>query len=278
MPAYQPENFWQKAHSAVDESAVKAGTGVRHVGGGANDLEAEALYVLREVNMHRILRKCAPPARPAIFELGSGGGYWVRFFAQMQPAAYVGSDLSETAVARLRTQHPTAAFVDMKSPDAWPEIARRGPYDLCLAIDVLYHITDDGIWEGALRNLCQNCKEGGYVLIADYFYDQARENPSGSHVKHRTMQAYLDVLDEYGLRVEELQPVFYFLNRITSGPWRDHAKWLSPVLRALQSQSLGLRLLVALDRMATLLARPMNPKCKTRILAAMRRPAKAGVQ
>lgn len=269
MFEYQPEKFWQKAHSTVQDSAVKAGFGVRHVGGGANDQEAEALYTMRKVNMHRALEKCALAPGPKIFELGSGGGFWVQFFSQLRPSAYVGSDLSETAVARLRTEHPERVFVDMKTgSDAWREIASHGPYDLCLAIDVLYHITDDAIWGTALRKLCENCRVGGFVLIADFFYGQVRENPSSSHVKHRPMQAYLDVLDECGLTVEAIQPVFYFLNRITSGPWRDHVKLASPVLRFLQSSGLGLKILIGLDWAFTLLARPMDPKCKTRILVA----------
>jgi SAM-dependent methyltransferase len=273
MPDYQPEHFWQKAHSGVQESAVKAGFGVRYVGGGADDQEAEALYVLREVNMLRAISERAIPARPKIFELGSGGGYWVQFFSRLQPSVYVGSDLSETAVARLRSQFPGSVFVDMKpQTEAWSEISGRGPYDLCLAIDVLYHITDDGLWEMALRKLCEQCRPGGFVIIADYFYTQPREQPSSSHVKHRAMQSYLDVLDECGLVIEGIQPVFYFLNRITGGPWRDHAKWLSPVLRLLSSNSLGLWMLTAADRVATLLARPMDPKCKTRLLVAKKLP------
>lgn len=269
MAQYQPEHFWQKAHSAVQDSAVKAGFGVWQVGGGANDREAAALYVLRTANMRRALAKCALRPAPKIFELGSGGGFWVQFFSDLRPSTYVGSDLSETAVTRLRVEYPGRTFVDMKLGDeAWQKISGHGPYDLCLAIDVLYHITDDRIWETALRKLCENCREEGFLLIADFFYEQVREHPSTSHVKHRPMQAYLEVLDECGLTVEAIQPVFYFLNRITSGPWRDHVKFVSPLLRALQSTALGLKVLIGLDWVITLLAQPMDPKCKTRILVA----------
>jgi hypothetical protein len=157
----------------------------------------------------------------------------------------------------------------MTPPDeAWSRIQSRGPYDLTLAIDVLYHVTDDKIWEHSLDQLCTNTAVSGLLLIADYFYEQPVDQPSKIHVKHRKMQSYLDVLDKHGFRVEQIQPIFYFFNRIISGPWRDHTKLYSPVLRLLTSNFAGLKLIGMVDAVVTAVARPMDPKCKTRFLLA----------
>jgi len=268
---YRPTRFWESSHAAVTAEKVRAGIGMRHVGGGESDAEAAALYRLRGANASRVLRKCSLPANPRIMELGSGGGYWVEFFRQLDPEIFVGSDLSMTAVERLSSRYPDYKFVCMlETEQAWSRIQSLGPYDLSLAIDVLYHITDDKTWEDALNHLCANVAASGLLLIADYFYEQPAERQSQTHVKHRKLQDYLDVLDKHGFEVEQVQPVFYFLNRIISGPWRDHAKLYSPILRLLTSNFVGLRLIGMVDGVVTAFARPMNPKCKTRFLLARR--------
>jgi hypothetical protein len=269
METYKPNDFWETSHSSVASSGVDRGIGVRHVGGGQSNLEAQALYRLRGLNAGRVLRKCKLPPNPKVFELGSGGGYWVEFFRRLEPGLFVGSDLSKTAVQRLAELYPNYEFVTMTPPDeAWSRIQSRGPYDLTLAIDVLYHVTDDKIWEHSLDQLCTNTAASGLLLIADYFYEQPVDQPSKIHVKHRKMQSYLDVLDKHGFRVEQIQPIFYFFNRIISGPWRDHTKLYSPVLRLLISNFAGLKLIGMVDAVVTAVARPMDPKCKTRFLLA----------
>ena len=272
MSAYKASDFWERSHSSVSSSDVELGSGVRHVGGGQSNPEAEALYCLRQINASRVLRKCRLPANPRIFELGSGGGFWVEFFRQFDPSLFLGSDLSVTAVDRLQSLYPDCSFISMNEASAgWEQIGQRGPYDLCLAIDVLYHIVDDASWRMALSNLCKNCKPSGFLLLADYFYEQPRESPSTSHVKWRSIQAYLDVLDEYGFQVIHIQPIFYFLNRTVSGPWKDHTGLTAVFLKHMISSKLGLGVLTGLDSVITKFARPMSPKSKARFLLAKKR-------
>lgn len=269
MDTYKPKDFWEKSHSAISGDEVKLGFGIHHVGGGQSDSEAAALYRLRRANARRILDECDLPPNPRIFELGSGGGYWVEFFRGFKPATFVGSDLSKTAVDRLSSSHPDYKFIATQSDtDAWSRIRELGPFDLSLAIDVLYHITDDNAWAGVLNQLCENTASAGYVLIVDYFYNQPIDQPSKTHVKFRRVQEYLDLFDKHNLHVEQVQPVFYFLNRTVSGPWRDHNRICSPIIRSLTGNTLGLELLVALDLLITKVVRPMNPRCKARFLLA----------
>ena len=273
MADYRPDSFWEKAHTTVSSDEVNLGTGVRSVGGGANDVEAAALYCLRRLNADRVLRGCELPCNPKLLEFGSGGGFWVQYFEKYSPSLFVGSDLSPTAVERLSECFSRHTFVCMQDPlKAWQTIEASAPYDLCLAIDVLYHITNDEHWTGALDRLCANTAKGGYILIADYFYEQPTDQPSRVHVRHRSMQAYLDALDKHGFAAVQIQPVFYYFNRITSGPWRDHNRALTVLLRLALSNSASLTLLKYLDMLTTLFARPMNPKCKARFLLARKSP------
>lgn len=269
MPTYKPNEFWEKSHSHVSPDDVNFGFGIHHVSGGQSNFEAETLYRLRRLNANRVLRKATLPANPKILEIGSGGGYWVEFFQRFLPKVFVGSDLSDTAVERLSALYPSYEFVAMTSPEeAWSRIRQRGPYDLVFAIDVLYHITDEEVWKSTLHNLCANTAASGQILMADYFYEQPTDNPSAVHVKFRTMQTYLDILDQHGFVTEAVQPIFYFMNRTVSGPWRDHNRLLSPALRFLSSNRLGLRFLGSIDAILTAFLRPMNSRSKTRFLLA----------
>src|SRR4051812_44459569 len=155
MKPYTPSDFWEKSHSSVTPSDVNLGLGIHHVGGGQSFHDAAALYTLRRLNLRRILGKHPVPNQPNIFELGSGGGYWTQFFKSYRPRMFVGSDLSNTAVERLSSKHPEYKFVSMQNGnEGWLEIEKLGPYDLCMAIDVLYHITDDVTWNQTLLHLC----------------------------------------------------------------------------------------------------------------------------
>jgi Methyltransferase domain len=272
MTAYKPGEFWEKSHSSVSSADVDLGCGIHYVGGGKSGQEAKALYRLRQLNAHRTLRKCRLPANPKIFELGSGGGFWVKFFDQFSPSLLVGSDVSATAVDRLRSRYPNHSFISVnETAKGWEEIRQRGPYDLCLAIDVLYHIVDDSSWRLALNCLCENCKPEGWLLVADYFYEQPRESPSVLHVKWRPMQTYLDMLDEYSFQVAHIQPIFYFLNRTVDGPWKDHTGLTAVLLKHMISTKLGLEVLSGLDSVITKFARPMSPTSKMRFLLAKRK-------
>src|SRR4051812_41905072 len=98
MHVYKPSDFWEKSHSSTAADDVNLGLGIHHVGGGQSLHDAAALYQLRRINLMRLLKKRPLHNEPSIFELGSGGGYWVEFFKESQPRSFVGSDLSTTAV------------------------------------------------------------------------------------------------------------------------------------------------------------------------------------
>jgi hypothetical protein len=265
---YQPQQFWESAHSRVPTEDVRAGLGVRNVGGGRSSREAAAFYRARKINMGRLLKKVGLPTHPKIFEMGSGGGYWVNFFTAFQPSIFIGSDISSTAILRLGKAFPNYLFYCLENQTSWRSIEEKAPFDLCLAIDVLYHITNDEIWAENLSRLCNLCGAGGYLIIADYFYPQPTEQPSRIHVKFRTMQSYLEVFDRHNFNVEAIQPIFYFLNRIVGGPWKDQNRLTSALLRLLFGNRFGLGMVGRLDTLITGIARPMDPRCKTRFLLA----------
>jgi SAM-dependent methyltransferase len=265
---YSPQSFWEEKHREVNQGDVKLGVGIQYVGGGQCEAETKALYQLRQLALQRTLGKVTGEIK-SIFELGSGGGFWANYFQRREIQNYFGSDISSTTVERLKEQFPKYTFAcaeDTKS--FWQSVVGKAPFDLCLAFDVLYHITNDADWEAALDGLCRATKSKGYLLIVDYFFSQVSEHASKCHVKHRPMQQYLDLLDKHGFDIVHIQPVFYLHNRITGGPWQDQNRVLSRFLRACCSNYFGITLLTWVDYLATAVIHPMNPRSKARILLA----------
>ncbi|MFZ4773871.1 MAG: class I SAM-dependent methyltransferase [Terrimicrobiaceae bacterium] len=268
---YNNKTFWENAHHSKLEDDSTISVAIREVGGEDSPLGAQALYILRRLGLSRLLKKVNLTNAPSIFEVGSGGGYWSGYFqTRFTLGRFTGSDISPTAVERLKGLYPKYQFHCLLENNAWKDIEQAGPYDLCLAIDVLYHITDDQQWDFVLRQLLGQVGDGGYAVISDYFFAEAREHPNHLHVKHRHLQAYLDIFELCGFSVIEIQPIFYLLNRVKTGPFRDHNRILSAILRRLSSFRIGLFILVGVDRLICKYLRPMNPSCRNRMLLVKR--------
>jgi len=279
LKPYHPENFWEKTHSEVPTERVGKGEGIRSVGGGSCASEALYLYRLRTLAMRRAIaaaRKNGLRTDIArVLEFGCGSGYWLQELPELLGSAhfsYTGADISPTAIARLEQSSPRQIFVCLHDPTiGWQKIAAQGPFTLTLAIDVLYHITDDKVWRSSLSHLCLNTAPGGFLIFSDYGYTEPKANPSSTHVKHRSLQEYLKELEHHDMDVVAVVPKFYFFNRIKYGPWRDHGITAAAVWRLADKCRPLMRLLYLADSLITQLIKPMDPRCKTRFFVCRKR-------
>ncbi len=115
-----------------------------------------------------------------VVEFGSGDG------AQLKLAkypSYVGVDISPTAVEagrRMFSNDSTKSFVltgDYKLP----------PSQLSLSLDVIYHLVEDEVFDGYMRQLFASATE--YVIIYASNEDKAWSSP---HVRHRAFTKWVD--------------------------------------------------------------------------------------
>jgi len=279
VKSYHPEKFWEKTHSEVPADHAGKGEGIRSVGGGSCASEALYLYRLRTIAMRRAIAAAhkngfrTEAAR--VLEFGCGSGYWLQALPSLlgrTDSTYIGADISETAIARLETTCSGQSFVCLHNPvSGWQTIDAQGPFSLTLAIDVLYHITDDNVWRCSLRNLSLNTEPGGFLIFSDYGYTEPKTNPSSTHVKHRSSQEYLKELENHAMEVVAIVPKFYFFNRIKYGPWRDHGITVAAVWRLADKCRPLMHLLYLADRLLTQLIKPMDPRCKTRFFVCRKR-------
>ena len=89
-------------------------------------------------------------------------------------AAYVGVDVSPTALARCATRHPTRRFVTPEGLRLLP------PAELTISLDVLYHLTEDEVFLDTIRALFTWATR--FVVIYASNVDSAWPVP---HVRHR---------------------------------------------------------------------------------------------
>jgi SAM-dependent methyltransferase len=278
MNNYQPSKFWENTHADVNDELVRGGRGIRSVGGGASAVEADYLYRLRRRAFQSALQTAKETVPSCgnlkIFEFGCGSGYWLTQLPALlghSGFSYTGADISPTAIRRLQSNYPDSTFVCLDDiSQSWARIESGAPFNLTLAIDVLYHITDDTIWRDTFRRLVRLTSADGFFIFSDYGFAQAQEHAIKIHVKHRPLQMYLDELDQLDMSVVAIAPKFYFFNRIKYGPWKDHSRLTAAIWRLADSFPIVMHLLYMLDSQLIRVIRPMNPRCKARFFVCRR--------
>lgn len=98
------------------------------------------------------------------------------------PAAYVGVDISRTAVAKCRTLFPSRRFAVVTLEDDPPKYCRG---ELGLSMDVIFHLVKDHDFKVYLRRLFSNAER--FVCIYGTDYDE----PQRAHMRHRHFTPYV---------------------------------------------------------------------------------------
>jgi SAM-dependent methyltransferase len=158
---YQPRRFWNEL---LSDSFDLRGVGHYRL----SEAENRAMYdekravIERELATHRI----AIGAESAVLEIGAGVGYWTEFLRSKGVERYTGNDIAQVSVERLGARYPGFTFVH---GDAGDVTLPAGSFDVAFMIDVTQHITDDGAFDRAMRNVWAAIKPGGAFLVT--FWD-----------------------------------------------------------------------------------------------------------
>src|SRR5215472_16791687 len=146
---YRNAGYWQSLHAerAGEFSAV----GYPELGDGFN----RTTYKLRLHALQRLLQRCAVSRVTSLLEGGVGIGAYAPIWRKFQIKRWVGLDISGTAVEQMSKAFPAGEFHKVDLCDGMETDAALGAsrFDLVTAIDILYHIVDDGSFANALSNL-----------------------------------------------------------------------------------------------------------------------------
>ncbi|WP_425078937.1 hypothetical protein [Ruegeria denitrificans] len=130
----------------------------------------------------------------SVVELGSGDGNQAQLF---DIPKYTGLDVSDLCVRRCNEVFRSRPNWVFKNADSEVE-----PHDVSLSLDVIYHLTEDSVFDNYMRRLFGLAQR--YVVIYSSDFDL---NPSNQHVRHRPYSAWIeDFMPGWQLYCEEENP------------------------------------------------------------------------
>jgi SAM-dependent methyltransferase len=176
-------------------------------------------------------------------DAGCGQGFFCKAAERDLPdIVYTGADISEKAVAFLSNSMPGHRWLCGDFCDECFPV--QPPYDLIQSIEVLHLILDDEHQAAAIRNFARWLAPDGRIIITDTCpRERYQANP---YIVFRPRSHYKALAERYGLRIESIQPMYYFV------PSRGWTVW--PVNRIFAR--LPPLLVYRLDRMARALRLP----------------------
>ena len=270
--AYDPRDHWARLHARGDLSSV----GQSGLPAGLNAWLYRALErrVRWFVRRHRALGGVG-----AVFDVGSGTGYWVRIWHDLGAPTVDGCDLVPAAVERLEAEFGPLGdrFVAADIGATRPNLP-AGPYGFVSVMNVLLHLTDDEAFRRALASIAALVGPGGTLLLVEpILLDPTWERPVGNTQtsRARALAAYRDPLLAAGLELVDLRGAVALANNpIEAGSrtaYDRFGRWWRWVARRAKRSPGSMRwlgpLMLALDRVA--LAAGAAPSSK---IALFRRP------
>ncbi|MEJ5247391.1 MAG: class I SAM-dependent methyltransferase [Caldilinea sp.] len=197
-----PRQYWEKR--LYTQSSLR-GTGHRAFNEDYNQIlyrsQAECLDSL-------FAEALISPSGHSVFDVGSGTGYFIRYYQDRGASVIVGADLTYASVTYLK-QHLDGVNI-LQCDITAPNLPIRQEFDIVNCISVLYHILDDALFARALTNLCQSVAKNGFLIVSDIF----RHAYSARHARFRPLEAYETILRSNHLSIVTILPVYFFLNRV----------------------------------------------------------------
>jgi SAM-dependent methyltransferase len=210
--AFDEERYW----SARLEAAFSLdGAGWYGLGEGFNRW---TYRVRRRSFLSAVGGAVTDPHNARVLDVGSGTGFYVRLWHELGVEQVTGSDLTGLAVERLRARHPLDEFVQLDITE--PAAGHLGEFDAVSAMDVLFHIIDDGRYGQAVQNLSQLLGPGGLLLLSENLL-----HGSWLRVEHQVSRSADWIyahLRGAGLEVISRRPMFVLMNT----PVDSHARLL----------------------------------------------------
>ena len=201
-PAFDPQEYWTKLHREAS---------LRSVGQSALPAELNAwLYRIGRRNVAAFLRAHGLQSLTgaSVLDVGSGTGFWIDMWWEMDASTVDGVDFVPAAVERLRERFPGSTFTvgDVAEPGVLPA---EGRYDFVAVLNVLLHVVDDDRFAAAAANIAATVRPGGRLFLAEPALTRAgsaRPPRPGASSLARPIGAYRAAFESGGLRLLGVGP------------------------------------------------------------------------
>ncbi len=203
-----PRPYWEQR---LAEHAGLVGVGYLKLGAAYN----RWLYEVRRTVFRRLAAAHRLGGRgQRVLDVGSGTGFYVAEWLATGADEVVASDLTEVAVGRLRQAFPGVAVhqMDIGAPPVpgTPVAEAAGRFDVVSAIDMLFHIVDDGAYGRAISNFATLVRPGGTLVISEMLLHG--ERATVPHMVSRTRREVEGLLRAAGFDVVDRRPMFVLMN------------------------------------------------------------------
>ena len=216
---FDPRAYWEQR---LTESYGLDGVGFAPLGLSYN----RWLYRVRKHVFKRTVRRLLlrDRAEMRVLDVGVGTGFYVDQWRDLGVGKIVGLDLTETAVAHLKTAYPGMDFV-VADVGAESVPLEPGSFEIVSAFDVLFHIVDDERYGRAMKNIFNLLKPGGYFVWSDNFLQHGRRD-AGAHQVSRSLELSSQLLRDAGFEIVSRRPMFWLMNAPVDSTGRLlHAWW-----------------------------------------------------
>ncbi|EWT07569.1 hypothetical protein N864_06420 [Intrasporangium chromatireducens Q5-1] len=187
-------SYWDRRHESLDE--FLSGGDVSF-GYHAN----EAFYATRLGRLLDILQPTSVPLAPdRVLDAGCGKGWFTRALARCGYRVD-GIDSSPHAIAEAARE---AVGLDTYEVATLHEWAPPHLYDAVVAIDVLFHVTQDDVWLASVHNLAALTRLDGLLVIADH--DHPGAHVWGQYQITRGSGLYREQLEPLGFEYRGFSP------------------------------------------------------------------------
>ncbi len=199
---YDPAKFWDERYSRLDLTR----SGHRDL----SETHNRWLYRRKQAVLKRGLQQIGlSPRGKRVLEIGAGIGAYLDFWKRQGVCDLTGLDLSGAATDYLAQRYPDFRFLKRDITEPALKADCGSGFDLVTALDVLYHVVDDGRLEVALRNVAEVLRPGGILALHDQFLHRPTEHHS--YICWRSLQQWQEALGSAGFEIVLRRPIFFVM-------------------------------------------------------------------
>ncbi|MFQ5490755.1 MAG: class I SAM-dependent methyltransferase [Phycisphaerae bacterium] len=168
-----------------------------------------AYRVRRRVFMHHVRSLKLDMSALDCLDVGSGTGFYLDRWLELNARSVTGADLTDAAVNRLRQRYTHLRICNLDIGGGQGELA-ESQFHAVSCMDVLFHIVDDDRYRQAVRNIFSLIRPGGWFIFSEAFLKGPEQRME--HIVHRSARQIQDDLHAAGFELVGHHPFLVLMN------------------------------------------------------------------
>lgn len=182
---YNAEKYWTDRHSEY-------GFDLRGVGSTVltNQQNIETYRMAKETFLAVCRSEMIDFQSASMLDIGCGTGFYAKIFAENKGEKYLGVDIANTLLPKIRQEFPNFRFE--KSDISTHPLLEM--FDLIIMVDVTQHITNEEKFSYAMQNIRTHLSRNGVFIVTSWLSSSAR---SSFYETSRPLERYISEFHGY---------------------------------------------------------------------------------